>query len=307
MDLLNISPVLALPVTMWAAAQVFAATNGLAEADALRRLSPLGLREAGTGGNAANVELPATNGAVQAVRALEELGLLAEIERPGSPPLLRWTNDVPATYDEFCDQMRDAVMARAHSEELGETRTPGGARDLLRGLAWIMTKDPTADAFSAATVQRDEKASGNDDSRVFISSVRWNGFRYWSGALGFSAPVLVSSDAMSGLVGDASRAVWTTLRRSFALGKEIPAMTAIRELRDQLPVLPGGAASIALGFSATADNQVDAATSFALLALEQSESIELRMLSDATGTVQLAKLDPVEPGRIVTHLVVREK
>lgn len=305
MDLLNPSPVLALPVTMWAAARVFAGSNGLTEVVAFRRLSPFGLREAAKGGDASGAEAPPTNGALQAVRALEELGLLMEVVRPGDAPLLRWTGSVPQSYDDFCDQLRDAVMARGHTEELSETRTPGGARDLLRGLAWILTKDPTADAFSAASVQRDRDASGNDDSRVFINPTRWNGFRYWAEALGFAAPVLVPSDSQGALAGDASRAVGRTLRRSFQAGKDVPAITVVDELRERLPVLPGGSVSVTVGFPPPADKHVDAATSFALLALEQSAQVELRTLSDATGTVQLARLDPSESGRLVTHLVVR--
>lgn len=305
MDLLNPSPVLALPVTMWAAAQVFASSNGLTESAALQRLSPLGLREAPSGREAPDGELAATNGALQAVRALQELELLTEVSRPSGSPVLRWAGGVPRSYGDFCDQMRDAVMARGHTEDLGETRAPGGARDLLRGLAWILTKDPMVDSFSAASVQLDRDASADDD-RVFINPTRWNGFRYWAEALGFAAPVLVSSDAQNAIAGDASRAVAATLRRSFQVGKEVSAKTVISELQERLPVLPGGSVSVAVGFPLPADNQVDATTSFALLALEQSRNIELRTLSDAAGTVQLAALDPSEQARLVTHLVVRE-
>ncbi|MGW3809337.1 protein DpdG [Micromonospora sp. NPDC005113] len=306
MDLLNISPVLALPVTLWAAAQVFAGTNGLTEGEAFRRLSPLGLRDAAKEAKVSGQEPPPTNGAVQAVRALEELKLLTEVARPDNAPLLRWTGSVPRTYDEFCEQMLGVVMARAHTEEVGETRTPGGARDLLRGLAWILTKNPASDAFSAASVLEDRTASA-DDARVFIQQVRWNSFRYWSEALGFTTPVMLSSsDRQSWLTCDASRAVGATLRQSFQAGTEHTAIKVIDELRERLPVLPGGAASIALGFSPPASNKLDAATSFALLALEVTEQIELRTLSDGTGTVQFAALDPAEPARIVTHLVVQE-
>lgn len=305
MDLLNPSPVLALPVTMWATARVFAGTSGLTEVAALRRLSPLGLREVPKGGEVSDAEPAPTNGAVQAAGALKELGLLTEVAGSGDAAVLRWTGGVPRSYDEFCDQMRDAVMAKGYAEDFGETRTPGGARDLLRGLAWILTTDPGADLFSATSVQRDRDASADDD-RVFINPTRWNGFRYWAEALGFAAPALVTSEA-NAIIGDASRAIAATLRRSFPAGKDVPARTAIAELQERLPVLPGGTVSLAVGFPRPVDNQVDAATSFALLALEQSKEIALPSLSDATGTVQLAALDPGERVRLVTHIVVRGK
>ncbi len=303
MDLLNPSPSLAIPVTMWAAARVLAGAKGLTEKQALKLLSPVGLRDTKKG-EASDAEPPPTGGAVQAVKALEELGLLTKVARPDDAPLLRWEGRTPRDYADFRELLLDAVMVRAHSEELGETRTPGGARDLLRGLAWILTTDPTTDTFSTNSVQRDQAASGNDDSRVFINPVRWNGFRYWAEALGFAVPALVAADGQ-GVVADASVAIGSVLRRTRPPGAETPARAVIDDLREQLPVLPGGAASIKLSFSPPADNRLDPATSYALLALEQSASIELLMRSDGTGTVQLAALDPNEPGRIVTHLVVR--
>ena len=200
--------------------------------------------------------------------------------------------------------MRDTVMARGHTEELGETRTPGGARDLLRGLAWILSTNPAANAFSATSVQRDRAAS-NDESFVFINPTRWNGFRFWAEALGFAAPALVASDYHGGMIADSSRAVWAAVKQTASPGQDVSAGVAIADLKERLPVLPGGAVSVALGFPALPDTEVDAATSFALLALEESGLLELRSLSDATGAVQFAQLDPSEPSRLVTHLVVR--
>jgi hypothetical protein len=154
-------------------------------------------------------------------------------------------------------------------------------------------------------VYQDPTAGTDNDTRIFTSAVRWNGFRYWAEALGFAEVAILPSDPPDALTCDVTRAVRDIVLGTYGAGEELPVRTLLAELRAQLPVLPGGAVSRALGH-AVAGEVVDSAVSYALEAGHVRGWLRIESRADAAEAIRLADLDALGNGRTVSHIIVQE-
>jgi hypothetical protein len=297
--LLNPSPALPLPLTMWTAARPFIGHKPLAEDEVLMRISPPALRKAPDPGVLADATAPATSPAIAAVKALKELNMLTAADGKWS-----WAGAVPKDYTAFGQELRKAVLADDQQDGVEDLKDQRGSRDLLRGLAWFLTKDPVSEVWTLREAYQDPTAGTDEATRIFVNDTRWNGFRYWAEALGLAAASVINRDNGSpGLVCNATVAVGETLMSAFSDGENVPARQVVNALRERIPVLPGGRISRALGH-VVSNTSLDRTTSYALLACEDRGWIELLTRADARDIVQFADLDG-HGHRNVTHVSIR--
>jgi hypothetical protein len=293
--LLNPSPVLVLPVTMWTVARNLLLIRGLSRADLLMRASPPSLRkaEAGTVGSQSD---PPADHVLAAFRALHELGLVAD----QGGDRWAWSGQQPSSFADFSAQLRDAVLAGENHSDVEDAKNGAGSRDLLRALAWFLSKNPAGQPWSFREAYQDSAAGTDDDSRVFVNATRWNGFRYWSIALG-----LAEVDALSGqgLVSDPTRAVRAVALHCYKVGDAIPVHQFLADLRERLPVLSGGPVATALGIVAPRE-VLDPATSYSLESGALREWLRLESRADAPDKVLLADLDRRGTRRTVSHVTM---
>jgi hypothetical protein len=300
MALLNPSPSLALPVTMWATARLFTSEASMSESAVLERISPMALRKSTEGPTVPDVA--ATGHAVVALRALQELQLVGSDEqgllswRPGQPP---------RDYGTFCRQLRESVLTPENSEGVDDLKDARGARDLLRGLAWFLSKDPVAGSWSWPQVFQDPSAGTDDETRVFVNATRWNGFQYWAKALGLAEVAILASEASGALTCDVTRAVRDVVLTTYRKDEEVTVGSLLNELRDQLPVLPGGVMSRQLGHAVPGEI-LDRVTSYALAAGEERGWLRLQSKADSQDAIQLADLDKPGVNRTISHVTVQE-
>jgi hypothetical protein len=303
MALLNPSPVLPLPVTMWVTARLFMSRKQMSETQILQRSSPLALRKPSEGSALPDTSSAATSNAVVALKALHELDLVETDDRGQ----FKWSlKHQPKDYATFCRQLRGAVLSSENFDGVADLKDARGARDLLRGLAWFLSKDPVAESWSWHQVYQDSSAGTDDETRIFQNATRWNGFRYWSEALGLAEVATLSSVASGALTCDVTRAVRDVVLTKFRKDEEVPTGTLLTELREQLPILPGGALSRALGH-AVPGRILDRATSYALEAGQVRGWLRLVSRADSADAIQLADLDKPGVHRTISHVVVQER
>jgi hypothetical protein len=301
MALLNPSPSLALPLTMWTIARLFTSEAQMSESAVLERTSPMALRKTAEGSTVPD-GLAATSHSVVALRALQELQLVGS-DKQG---LLSWCpSQPPRDYSTFCKQLREAVLAPENSEGVADLKDARGARDLLRGLAWFLSKDPIAESWSWPRVFQDTSAGTDDDTRIFVNATRWNGFQYWAKALGLAEVAILASEASGALTCDVTRAVRDVILTTYRKDEEVTAGSLLNELRDQLPVLAGGAISRLLGH-AVPGQILDRVTSYALAAGEERGWLRLESKADSQDAIQLADLDKPGVYRTISHVIVQE-
>lgn len=299
MALLNPSPALPLPLTMWTAARLFARQKPLSDDEALLLISPPAFRKASDPSVLADATAPATNPAIAAVKALKELNMLTAADGKWS-----WSGAVPNDYPAFCQELRKSVLADDQQDGVADPQDQRGSRDLLRGLAWFLTKDPVSEVWTLREAFLDPTAGTDDATRIFVNDTRWNGFRYWAESLGVATASVITRDSGSpGLVCNATVAVGETLKIAFSAGANVPARQVVNALRERIPVLPGGQISAALGH-VVSTAFLDRATSYALLACEDRGWIDLSSRADARDVVQFADLDG-QGHRNVTHVSIR--
>jgi hypothetical protein len=296
--LLNPNPALPLPVTMWTLARLFVAGKSLPAEELLAMACPPALRKAANGQRLPDESAPASNQSVAALRALQDLGMVR-----ASDGRLTWSGPVPCRYSDFCHQLRNAVFSAEYLKGVEVRTDAGGSKDLLRALAWFLTKDPTGRPWSWQEVFQDPSAGSDDETRVFVNSTRWNGFIYWVDALGLGEVDVVFADNSAALTPDPTRAIRDTIFDLYGKGHEIPVPRLLDDLRERLPVLAGGPVSQALHWPAPAEF-LDPATSYALEAGDLRGWLRLESRADAQDPVLLADLNGTGKHRTVSHVVV---
>jgi hypothetical protein len=284
---------------MWAVARAIATKKGIAESELLMKVSPPTLRKVSNDDAAADASDPVTAHCRVAVRTLKDLGMITE----GDARVL-WTGTPPTRYAEFCQQLRNAVFGAENLSSVRDIRNSKGSRDLLRGLVWFLSKDPTSSPWSWPEVFQDPTAGTDDNSRVFVNENRWNGFRYWAPALGLGEVESVFRESSGALTPNATRAIRDTVFDLYSKDYEVPVTRFLSDLRDRLPVLPGG--SIAAGLDWPPPEEfLDPATSYALEAGSLRGWLLLESRADANDTVLLSDLSGTGNHRSVTHVVVK--
>ena len=208
----------------------------------------------------------------------------------------------------FSDLLRQAVLGQAQNAGLDgsgdQTRTKdAGAKDLVRALAWFLTRD----AFTPlGRTDVDQQLQENDFpaqlGKAIVNDVRWNRFTYWAPALGFAAQSLLDKDPGQRLVPDCTVAVRRTVLAVWEKGERIDAADAIDRITEELPVLPGGRYSRMLGLPAPTSD-VASSLSSALLRGDH-EWISLEQRSDAARDVFLTDPDAASGRRRVSEIII---
>ncbi|GAA2607272.1 protein DpdG [Streptomyces axinellae] len=210
--------------------------------------------------------------------------------------------------------LRRAVLRADHNQDLGAGNLPTGPRDLTRALAWFLAHDPMEQPIDWVAAQQllDEK-DGKDRRLVkeevlplFVNDTRWARFAHWASALGLAASPVIRTEGRSPLVPDCTLAVKQTVFELWPAGQRINAVEALHVMREHLPVLPGGAHSLAVGIPSPGDNAAGPSLSFTLLRGHDEKWLRLDHDDDARKILLLH--DPERPGspRPVSDITILE-
>ncbi len=198
-------------------------------------------------------------------------------------------------YSGFVSILRAAVLAADLNSGLGDDDSQVGPRDLCRALCWFLTHDPFGDPINWSAVEKlQNNALKPEVGQVFGNNARWSPFVAWAIALGFGAPTLaIKPGNASHVVADCTPAVRQTVRSIWKPGDTVSAMDFLHGLRRSLPVLPGGAYSLAVGLGSPGDDSAGPALSHALLRGVDEGWLELQRSADARQI--LSVYDPENP------------
>ncbi|MEU7757641.1 protein DpdG [Micromonospora aurantiaca (nom. illeg.)] len=241
-----------------------------------------------------------------AVKTLLDLGIAAEDgEQIALADVAKsLTPDDVAAFD---DLLRRQALDPSRNENIADSGNQTGPKDLVRALSWFLTLDPYSPMSHDDVVQKQRGAIAESLGNPFVNDFRWNRFTYWAPALGFAAPPLIPrlGTKSQTLVPDCTTAVRRTMQAKWPPGTRLPARDAVAAIIDELPVLPGGRYSVALGLAADAPD-VSATLSFALLCADEYGWLQLHRRSDADDEVLLVDPDQSNGTRRVTHLDIME-
>lgn len=214
----------------------------------------------------------------------------------------------------YTDILRRAVLEAGFNTGLGESNDGTGPRDLTRALAWLLAHDPMEQPIHWVTAQqllderdgKDHKLLKAEVHPLFANDIRWSRFGYWATALGLAAAPVLRTDGRTPLVADCTPAVKQTVAELWPAEQRVNAVEALQALRESLPVLPGGAHSLAVGIPSPGDNVAGPALSFALLRGHDEKWIRLEHDDDARQILLLH--DPERPAspRPVSDIMILE-
>lgn len=219
------------------------------------------------------------------VKIAKELGVLDEDD--GYLALTAATSSLAADdVEAFYDVLRHSILHRVSVEVLGAETSNTEGKDLLRALCFFMTlpSDKTVDSNTFSKVQAG--VVSDEFRNPFQNTARWAFFPAWAEALGFAATPLLHEGRIATLVPDCRKAVRRAALRRWSVGTTLSPQELITGLLEELPVLPGGAYSRALGFDVPEDG-ASQALSAALLAGHDDGWLVLASRSDAPNTIQL--------------------
>jgi len=285
-EILNPSPVLCLPHTMWLVYRTVAGTSGLDQEKALSLVVPEQMRP-----------ITPQDGAhgKRALAALIEFGL---VQRDHDGAL---TAEALGESSEFLRRLRHRIVAVTPESSKDAPVAP----DLRSALVWLMRESPLV-PLHYSTAQAGMPAG------LFTNDTRWNGFRWWSQALGFSRPALDAlakeRDQKAKIVPDPTEAVIDAIRRPFGepLPKEepLPVGELARHLQGELPVLPGHPSAIYDGMVETAEDEVRA-LGLALSCAEERGVISMAYQSDPSDVMALPDAQDRGRARYVSTVTVK--
>ncbi|MGA4792246.1 protein DpdG [Nocardia sp. AB354] len=198
-------------------------------------------------------------------------------------------------YIGFISVLRQAVLAADLNSGLGDDDSQAGPRDLCRALCWFLAQDPSGESLNwAAAQQLQNNALKAEVGLVFSNNARWAPFMAWATALGFGAPALaIKPGTASHIVADCTPAVRQTVLSLWKPGESVSAIELLHDLRKSLPVLPGGAYSLAVGLDYPGDDVAGQSLSHALLRGVDEGWLELQRFADAKQV--LSVYDPDNP------------
>jgi hypothetical protein len=187
----------------------------------------------------------------------------------------------------FNSMLRRAVLASARNVGIADSDDLDGPKDLVRALAWFLTRDPATPLDWDMVGNLQDGAFPSHLPPPFANDVRWGWFMYWAPALGFAARSLLHESGPDKLVPDCTTALRETMLNLWGSGQSVRPSEAIDRILVELPVLPGGRYARSLGLDAFADG-VSPALSNALLTGDVVGWITLERNSDASDVVFLA-------------------
>ncbi|MFG2683735.1 protein DpdG [Streptomyces sp. NPDC048392] len=251
-----------------------------------------------------------------ALSSLQDLGLVhvdkesKELSLAGKARDLAGNDDLVA----YTCILRRAVLDAEYNRELGADNERTGPRDLTRALAWFLMHDPMEPAVDWLTAQdlvdkpdgKDRKFLRPEVLPLFANGTRWTRFGYWAPALGLAAAPLFRTDGGSPLVPDCTVAVKQTVNGLWQPGQRINAVEALQVLRENLPVLPGGVHSLAVGIPTPGENVAGTALSFALLRGDDEKWIRLDHDDDARQILHVHDPDRPASPRPVSDITILE-
>jgi hypothetical protein len=219
------------------------------------------------------------------VKIAKEVGILDEVD--GYLALTAAASGLSADDVEcFYDLLRRSILHRVSAEALGTEASNTEGKDLLRALCFFMTlpSDKTVDSNTFSKVQAG--VVSDDFRNPFQNTSRWNFFPEWAAALGFAATPLLHEGSMATLVPDCRKAVRRAALRRWPVGTVLSPQELVTGLLEDLPVLPGGAYSRALGYE-IGEHIAGEALSAALLSGHDDGWLLLTSRSDAPNVIQL--------------------
>ncbi|SCF20986.1 hypothetical protein GA0070558_15118 [Micromonospora haikouensis] len=240
-----------------------------------------------------------------AVRSLEDLGVV-RVEADDVSLSEIGASLRPDDFATFSDLLRRQVLEPTRNAAIADSGDQSGPKDLVRALSWFLTLDPLVTMSHDDVVQRQRGALAEHLGNPFVNDVRWIRFTYWASALGLAAPPLLPpAGRAQTLVPDCAAAVFRTVRAKWPPGTRLAAREAVAGIVDELPVLPGGRYSLALGLPNEAAD-VSATLSFALLCGDEYGWLKLDRRSDADDEVLLVDPDRSNRTLRITHVEVQE-
>lgn len=219
------------------------------------------------------------------VKIAKELGVLDEED--GYLALTAVVSGLAADdFEGFYDVLRHSILHRVETEVLGAETSNTEGKDLLRALCFFMTL-PTDKEVDVNTFSKVQAGVVSDELRdPFQNMARWAFFPEWVQALGFAATPLLHEGRAATLVPDCRKAVRRAALNKWPAGTTLSPQELVTGLLEELPVLPGGAYSRALGF-AVPENGASQSLSAALLAGHDDGWLLLTSRSDAPNTIRL--------------------
>lgn len=287
MNILNPgSGALCLPQAMWLVYRVVMERDDLRKEGVLDLVTPAAMRS----------RLPQNGAHVQsALDGLQELRLL-RVDADGV-----YSADEVRDSHEFLRVLRRRLVSPP--EEVGAGFV--GAPDLRAALVWLMRRDPST------PLHWQENVETTMPNGLFTNDTRWNGFRWWSEALGFARVGLKSLMSHGGqrtwIVPDPTVAVIDAIEHP--LGESLPRATQlpIKELlaflRAELPVLPGHPSATYAG-QADEEGGASPALGLALAAAEQRHVLSMGYQSDPSGVLALPDAQNFGQDRYVSTVTI---
>lgn len=274
MALINVGT--SLPSYMWAVTRLLLAARGRMDQESARlMLTPPTLLRTGKNDEYDN-----------AVRVLASLGFVTRVDRdielaPEAQALS--LDDVVG----FNALLRRSVLDPARNAGIADSDDLEGPKDLVRALAWFLTRDPATPLDLDMVGNLQDGAFPSHLPPPFVNDVRWGFFVFWGPALGLVARTLIDEGGQAKLVPDCTAAVRETVLSLWGEGESVRPSEAIDRILAKLPVLPGGVYSRSLGLRAPEDG-VSLALSNALLTGSAEGWIKLDQDSDASDVIFLA-------------------
>ncbi|WP_260324643.1 protein DpdG [Sphaerisporangium krabiense] len=269
MTLINVDA--SLPVPMWAVVRLLVHENRPMTLDRTRKLlSPSSL----TGGDHKMFD--------QAISTLLGLGFIQKSEEERISLAGRAATLDGTHWEDFCTVLRKAVFEPELNQVIMKGDKTTGAADLNRALCWFLSLDPTAVTVGANNFEAMQDGALIAEARPAIPNpTRWNRFTSWATTIGLAAPALPTMGDPNHYVPDCTVAIRQTVMEIWEHKANVNAVEFVRSLRDQLPVLPGGAYSRSLGVEDPGDTTAGPALSFALLRGGYEEWLEFGREADA--------------------------
>jgi hypothetical protein len=284
MSLLNVND--SVPAELWAVVRLLLASGGKSELDRIRALlAPATLHAPDSKKNSVDWAINCLKGLGLAETADGSLSLKASTQGLS-------TGDISG----FTALLRSSVLKPENNVGIADEDDQKGAKDLTRALAWFLTRDTETPLAKDAITKLQDGLLPEGVKNPLPNDTRWTQFGYWAPGLGFATEPLLGSANVVGLIPDCTVAVRQAIRSRWSEGDKVEGADLIEKLLDELPVLPGGGYSRALGFAAS-ETEVSASLSFALLRGRYENWIELRSQSDSPHKIFLA--DPSGPNALV--------
>ncbi|MCK9871169.1 hypothetical protein MRI28_16245 [Nocardiopsis dassonvillei] len=229
-----------------------------------------------------------------AVSTLEDLGLVTRTKDDQlelSEAARKLDSHDPNSFNAL---LRDAVLHPDRNTGIGDDDSQTGPRDLTRALAWFLTFDPhhTAPNWDETQNLMEKTPLRSEAGRAIVNGNRWTRFSPWSTALGLTAPSTLQDFRPTP---DCTTAVKQVVQASWKAGETVSAVEALATLREALPVLPGGAYSLALGLPSPGEHAAGPALSFALLRGEDEGWIKLGRDADARYSLSVHNPESAHP------------